>query len=159
MQDLLTQQDILKLVPNRYPFLMLDRILELEPGKRGVALKNVTVNEAYFKGHFPDLKVMPGVMVIEACAQLIAVVCRSVGLLEARERDVAAAVDWEPTPKIEYIASIERFKFLKPIVPGDQLILEVEIGKKFQQLLRTSVRAKVRTNLVAEGIMIATSRS
>ena len=159
MQDLLTQQDILKLVPNRYPFLMLDRILELEPGKRGVALKNVTVNEAYFKGHFPDLKVMPGVMVVEACAQLIAVVCRSVGLLEAKERDVAAAADWEPTPKIEYIASIERFKFLKPIVPGDQLILEVEIGKKFQQLLRTSVRAKVRTNLVAEGIMIATSRS
>ncbi len=159
MQDLLTQQDILRLVPNRYPFLMLDRILELEPGKRGVALKNVTVNEAYFKGHFPDLKVMPGVMVIEACAQLIAVVCRSVGLLEAKERDVTAAADWEPTPKIEYIASIERFKFLKPIVPGDQLILEVEIGKKFQQLLRTSVRAKVRTNLVAEGIMIATSRS
>lgn len=159
MQDLLTQQDILRLVPNRYPFLMLDRILELEPGVRGVALKNVTINEAYFKGHFPDLKVMPGVMVIEACAQLIAVVCRSVGLLEARHESGEAADDWEPTPKIEYIASIERFKFIKPIVPGDQLILEAEIGKKFQQLLRTKVRARVRKSLVAEGTMIATSRS
>jgi 3-hydroxyacyl-[acyl-carrier-protein] dehydratase len=157
VQNLLTQQDILTLVPNRYPFLMLDRILELDPGKSGVGLKNVTANEAYFKGHFPDLKVMPGVMVIEACAQLIAVVCRSVGLLEAKSRGTAA--DWEPSPKIEYIASIERFKFIKPIVPGDQLILEVEVGKKFQQLLRTTVRARVRKDLVAEGVMIATSRS
>ena len=159
MQETISQGDIARLVPTRYPFLLLDRILEIEPGRRGVGLKNVTVNEPYFVGHFPDEPVMPGVMIIETCAQLVAAVFRSVELLELRRQDPKAAASWEPSPRVEYIASIERFKFLKPVIPGDQLIVEATVGRRVGQLLQTKVRAKVGKALVAEGTLITTGRS
>lgn len=159
MSETISQRDIAKLVPTRYPFLLLDRILEIEPGQRGVGLKNVTVNEPYFVGHFPDEPVMPGVMIIETCAQLVAAVFRSVELLEVKRRDPQAAATWEPTPRVEYIASVERFKFLKPVVPGDQLIVEANVGRRVGQLLQTKVRAVVGKTVVAEGTLITTGRS
>src|SRR5256712_7870977 len=105
--------DIMKLLPHRYPMLMVDRIVELEPEKRIVGLKNVTINEEFFQGHFPGVPVMPGVLIIEAMAQVAGVlVCRE---LPDREQ------------KLIYFTGIENARFRRPVVPGDQLRIEMEV--------------------------------
>lgn len=114
-------QQILKFIPHRYPFLLVDKVLEFELDKMLVAVKNVTINEPYFAGHFPEKAVMPGVLIIEALAQAAAILaCRSIG--------------WEPGETLFYLGSIENARFKKMVLPGDQLILRVEVLKR-----RTSV--------------------
>src|SRR3989339_1245474 len=104
-------KEILKIIPHRYPFLLIDRIIELEEGKRAVAIKNVTINEPFFEGHFPNHPIMPGVLIIEAIAQVGVVMALRVP---------------ENAGKLVYFGGIDNVRFRRPVVPGDQLRIEVE---------------------------------
>ncbi|ADC49406.1 MULTISPECIES: 3-hydroxyacyl-ACP dehydratase FabZ [Alkalihalophilus] len=110
----LTIEEIKEIIPHRYPFLLIDRILEITEGERAVGLKNVTANEEYFNGHFPDYPVMPGVLIIEALAQVGAV-----AMLKKEEN----------RGKLAFFAGIDNCRFKRQVVPGDQLKLEVEITR------------------------------
>jgi len=136
--------EILKHLPHRYPFLLVDRVLELEHGKRIKALKNVSVNEPYFVGHFPHRPVMPGVMILEALAQ-------SAALLSFD------AVNKLPDEKsIYYFAGIDSARFKRPVEPGDQLILDVELERMKSNIFKFKARATVAGELAAEaGLMCA----
>ena len=127
--------EILKLLPHRYPFLLVDRVLEVEEGPRAVGLKNVSFNEEYFQGHFPGQPVMPGVLQLEALAQLSGV------LLLRSSAD---------SNRIAYILGIDDVKFRKTVVPGDQLILEAELKKLRARTAQVQVRATVDGKPVTE---------
>jgi len=127
--------EIMKLLPHRYPFLLVDRILEFEPGRRIVGLKNVTINEPFFQGHFPGAPVMPGVLIIEAMAQVGAVLIYH----DLPDRD----------RKLVYFTGIENAKFRRPVVPGDQLRLEME------ELNRRSNFGKMRGHVTVDGKLVA----
>ncbi len=142
----LNYEDIIKILPHRYPFLMIDRVIELELGKRVVAIKNVTANEPYFQGHFPGIPIMPGVLIVEAMAQAGGVLAR----LTISNGEVKG--DVEPV----YFMSIDKVKFRKPVVPGDQLRLEVEAIRTGSRVWKLQGRAFVDSELVAEGVFAAT---
>jgi len=127
---------IMDIIPHRYPFLLVDRVLELEEGKRIVALKNVTFNEPFFQGHFPGNPIMPGVLVVEAMAQAGAIL-----LLHSRP---------ESRGKVVYFAGIDRAKFRRPVVPGDVVRLEVEVLKLRSRTCLMRGKAYVGQSLVAE---------
>lgn len=126
---------IMKILPHRYPFLLVDRILELEEGKRAVGIKNVTINDNFFSGHFPTRPVMPGVLVIEAMAQVAGVL-----MLSQKEHQ----------GKLAYFMAIDKVKFRKTVVPGDQLILEVEVIRLRSKTGQVHTEAKVEGKVVAE---------
>src|SRR4029077_10082362 len=132
--------EIQKILPHRPPFLLVDRILELEPRKRTVGTKNVTMNEPFFVGHFPNFPVMPGVLIIEALAQTGGVL-----LLH----DVP-----DPSKKMLLFAAIEEAKFRRPIVPGDQIRLEVDVLSWRTTFSRMQGKAFVDGHLAAEGIVM-----
>jgi 3-hydroxyacyl-[acyl-carrier-protein] dehydratase len=137
---------ILKQLPHRYPFLMVDRVLELEHGKRIKALKNVTVNEPYFVGHFPHRPVMPGVMMIEALAQAAALLSFD-------------AVGSSPASnEIYYFAGIDAARFKRPVEPGDQLILDVVLDRMKSGVFKFTARATVEGDLAVEAALICTVR-
>lgn len=124
------------IIPHRYPFLLVDRIVEIENGRRGVGIKNVTANEWFFEGHFPGRKVMPGVLIVEAMAQVAAVTL-------LRDADAAG--------KTPMFGGIEQMRFRRPVVPGDQLRLEFTLEKIRGPVGKGSVRATVDGQLAAEG--------
>lgn len=126
---------IMKILPHRYPFLLVDRILELEAGRRAVGIKNVTINDNFFSGHFPNRPVMPGVLVIEAMAQVAGVL-----MLSQKEHQ----------GKLAYFMAIDKVKFRKTVVPGDQLILEVEVIKLKSKTGQVHTEARVEGKVVAE---------
>lgn len=128
---------ILARLPHRYPFLMVDRVLDCVPGKSIVAVKNVSVNEAHFQGHFPGHPVMPGVLIIEALAQA--------GGVLAYESAIGEADLW-----ILYLVGIEETRFKQMVVPGDQLTLRVELVKRRRNLWRFTGAAEVEGKVVAE---------
>lgn len=128
--------EIERIIPHRYPFLLVDRIVEVEPGKRGVGIKNVTANEWFFEGHFPGRKIMPGVLIVEALAQVAAVT-----LLHG-----TATGD-----KLPLFGGIEQLRFRRPVVPGDQLRLEFELEKLRGPVGKGRVRATVEGQVAAEG--------
>ena len=131
--------EIQSVIPHRYPFLLIDRIVEIEPFKRIVALKNVTINEPFFQGHFPGAPVLPGVIIIEAMAQAGAVLL----FREVQDRE----------SKLLYFTSIEEAKFRRPVGPGDQLILEVSVIKYKMGYAKLRGEARVDGNLVTEAII------
>lgn len=133
--------DIQKFLPHRYPFLLVDRVLEMEKGKSIVAIKNVTVNEAFFQGHFPRIKIMPGVLIVEAIAQ-------AGGILLYHSIP-------DPDKKIVVLSKIDEAKFRKPVVPGDQLRLEAEIIKLKTRICQIRGKALVDGEVVVEGNIIA----
>ncbi|MBE0614169.1 MAG: 3-hydroxyacyl-ACP dehydratase FabZ [Burkholderiales bacterium] len=139
-------QEILEYLPHRYPFLLIDRVVECELGKRIRALKNVSVNEPYFNGHFPYYKVMPGVLIVEAMAQAAAILSfRTMGI--------------KPDDKsVYYFAGIDRARFKKPVMPGDQLELEVSIVRTVRNVVKYAGKAYVGETLVAEAELLCTLR-
>ncbi len=132
---MLSVEEIQRILPHRYPFLLVDRILEMEAGKRIVGIKNVTVNEPFFQGHFPEKPVMPGVLIIEAMAQVGAA-----GILSLPEYQ----------GKIALFAGIDKARFRRQVVPGDQLRIEVRVTKLRGAVGKSEAKAFVGEELAAE---------
>jgi beta-hydroxyacyl-ACP dehydratase FabZ len=135
--------EIMALLPHRYPMLLIDRVIELVPGEKVVALKNVTINEPFFSGHFPTLPVMPGVLIVEAMGQ-------AGGVL------IMSELPREKIPGAIYFMGCDKVRFRKPVTPGDQLILEAKIIKKRLKVVKLSATATVGDILVAEAELLAT---
>ena len=136
-------QEIMNFLPHRYPFILIDRILEIVPDEKIIALKNVTMNEPFFQGHFPGAPIMPGVLIVEAMAQAGGVFAYTV--MPNAEKGSAI-----------YFMGMDKVKFRKPVVPGDQLIFEVKILKKRSKTIKMSGIATVDKKLVAEAELMAT---
>ncbi len=135
-------QEILGFLPHRYPFLLVDRILEYEPGKRIVGLKNVTINEPFFQGHFPGVPIMPGVLIVESMAQVGG--CLVFESLEERD------------DKLVFFIGIESARFRKPVRPGDQLRVEMVVERMRPKVGKLRGKAFVESQLVCEaGIMFS----
>jgi 3-hydroxyacyl-[acyl-carrier-protein] dehydratase len=139
-------QAVLKYLPQRYPILMIDRVQECEPGKRIVALKNVSANEPYFQGHFPGRPIMPGVLILEAMAQAAGVLVFS--SQEATHDNTA----------VYYYVGIDGARFKKPVVPGDQLQLEVKMERALRGIGKFACVARVAGEVVAEANILCSMR-
>jgi len=131
----------LSILPHRYPFLLVDRVLELNKGKSIVAVKNVTYNESFFQGHFPEFKVMPGVLIVEALAQ-------AGGILLYKSIP-------DPEKKLVFLSKIDNAKFRRRVVPGDQLIIEVELIELKNRFCRVKGKAYVESKTAVECEIIA----
>ena len=134
-------KQILDTIPHRYPFLMVDRISELEEGVRVVGIKNVTINEPYFQGHYPGHPIMPGVLIIEAMGQVAGF------MLLGQDGSKG---------KIPYFTGIDKVKFRRPVVPGDQLRIEATMIKQRRSVAKVDCRAFVGEDMVAEGELMFT---
>ena len=128
-------KEIQQVLPHRYPFLLVDRIIDLQPGEKAVGIKNVTMNEEFFRGHFPGNPIMPGVLIVEAMAQVAGVLSFRSGATPGQS---------------VYFLSIERAKFRKPVIPGDQLRLEINITQQRGNVWKFSGNATVEDKVVAE---------
>jgi len=137
---------ILKKLPHRYPILLVDRVLELEAGKRIRAIKNVTINEPFFVGHFPHRPVMPGVLMLEALAQAAAIL--SFETLGTAPDDNT----------VYYFAAIDEARFKRPVEPGDQLVLDVTLDRMKAGIFKFTGQATVAGEVVAEGLLTCTMR-
>ena len=140
--------EIMKILPHRYPFLLIDRIDELKPGKKAVGIKNVTINEGFFQGHFPEHPVMPGVLILESMAQVGGI------LAFASVADVENLQE-EAGRRVVYFMSIDKVKFRRPVVPGDQLRHEVTVLKLKGNVVQIDCRTYVGEQVVAQGEMKA----
>ncbi len=132
--------EIRKLIPHRYPFLLVDRIVEIEPNRRIVGIKNVTINESFFQGHFPDKPIMPGVLICEAMAQVAAVLARCSD---------------QGSDKVFVLTGLDRARFKQPVEPGDQLRIEVEITRRRKHYWRLAGSVTVDGKQVAEAELSA----
>lgn len=139
---------IMKVLPHRYPILLVDRILELIPGEKAVGLKNVTINEQFFQGHFPGHPVMPGVYILESMAQVA-------GILAFARTDNLEAIEKTMEDKVIYFMSVDKVKFRRPVVPGDQLRQEVFQTRHRGNIASYEGKAYVGDTLVAEAQMKA----
>jgi len=140
-------KEILKHLPHRYPFLLVDRVLSLEVKKNIVALKNVSINEPFFPGHFPNYAVMPGVLILEALAQAAAIL---------------SFVSAERTPSehnVIYLVGVDKARFKRPVTPGDQLWLHAQVLAAKRGLLKYAAQAKVEEQLVAECELMCMERT
>ncbi len=139
--------EILAHLPHRYPMLLVDRVLECEPGKRILALKNVSINEPFFTGHFPHHPVMPGVLIVEALAQAGAILSfKTLGTI--------------PDDKsVYYFVGIDEVRFKRPVTPGDQLLLDVSIERRVRGVWKFAAQARVAEQVVTEAQLMCTVRS
>lgn len=142
MPPTMGQEEIQRILPHRYPFLLIDRILSIEPGKRIVGLKNVTINEPFFQGHFPGRPIMPGVLIVEALAQAGGILAF---MSDPANLGSATVV----------LMGMDKVRFRQPVVPGDQLRLEVETLRSGKKFWKMQGKAFVNDSLVAEGEMMA----
>ena len=139
--QLLNESDIMAILPHRYPFLLIDRILSCSPGEEIHALKNVTVNEPFFQGHFPGVKVMPGVLVIEAMAQAGGVLAHQ------------TAPETEPKP-LYYLVGVDKARFRRPVHPGDQLDIHIKVDRVVRGMWRFDASASVAGQAVASALIM-----
>ena len=139
-------EQVMQYLPHRYPFLLIDKVTELEVGKHITAIKNVTINEPYFPGHFPVTPVMPGVLILEAMAQAAAILSFKTKAYVPDEIGIV------------YFAGIDGARFKKPVKPGDQLVLKIEIVREMRGIWKYRARAEVDGGLVAEAELMATLR-
>jgi 3-hydroxyacyl-[acyl-carrier-protein] dehydratase len=146
-EDKMDIQEIMRLLPHRYPFLLLDRVVSCDSGKELVALKNVTVNEPYFNGHFPNFAVMPGVLIVEAMAQASA-------LLAFKTFDIA-----RDDSNVFYFVGIDGARFKRPVTPGDQLIIKAQILRSIRGIWKFTGQAYVDEKLVSEASLMCTMRN
>jgi 3-hydroxyacyl-[acyl-carrier-protein] dehydratase len=135
-------QEILAILPHRYPMLMLDRVLECEPGQRVVAIKNVSANEPQFQGHFPNYPIMPGVLIVEAIAQAAGIIA------------ITAHPDFKQ--KVVYLAGLDGFRFRRPVTPGDTLKITVEKVTEKRSIWKFKALVEVDGQRAAEGELLAT---
>ncbi len=142
METVYDIRKIMELLPHRYPFILVDRIVEMVPDERVVGLKNVTINEPFFQGHFPGAPIMPGVLIIEAMAQVGAIL-------------VNASRSEEKRKELIYFMGIDKARFRKPVIPGDQLIFEIIPVKRRANVFKMSGKATVDGTLVAEAEVMA----
>ncbi len=145
MKPPLYYKDIIKLLPHRYPFLLIDRVIDFEPGKKIVAIKNVTIDEPFFQGHFPEEPIMPGVLIVEAMAQAGGILAK-LTLSEGKEEEKGPV----------FFMSIDKAKFRRPVIPGDQMRIEVEALRTGSRVWRLQGKVFVEGNLVAEAVFAAT---
>ncbi len=139
---LMDVNEIQRIIPHRYPFLLVDSILELDPARKIVGIKNVSINEPFFQGHFPGAPVMPGVLIVEAMAQVAAVMV----LKEIADRE----------HKLVYFSGIDRARFRQPVVPGDQIRIVVEVIKMRPRHGKLKAEAYVKERMVAEAEIFST---
>lgn len=139
--------EILEYLPHRYPFLLVDRVLECVPGERILALKNVSINEPFFPGHFPHHPVMPGVLIIEALAQAAAILSFKTQGNKSDDKSVY------------YFVGIDNARFKKPVMPGDQLLLDVAITRNMRGIWKFSAKARVGSQVVTEAELMCTMRA
>jgi 3-hydroxyacyl-[acyl-carrier-protein] dehydratase len=135
--------EIQRLLPHRFPFLLVDRVTELLPGERLRAYKNVSIGEPFFQGHFPGHPVMPGVLVLEALAQASAILCYS-------------STGFDPAKKVTYLMAIDGARFRRPVVPGDRLDLDVTVLRLKSSVVKSRGVATVDGQVAAEGEFMAT---
>ena len=140
--------EVLKYIPQRYPVLMIDRVKECEPGKRVLALKNVSANEPYFQGHFPGRPIMPGVMILEAMAQ-------AAGVLVLSAKNMAKGQPGQ----VYYYVGIDNARFKKPVIPGDQLEIEVVFERALRGIGKFGCVARVSGSVVAEATILCSIRA
>ena len=141
-QQYFSINDIIKILPHRYPFILIDKLEVIEPGKSLIAIKNVTINEPFFQGHFPGQPIMPGVLSLESMAQAGAF------LMLSQVED--------PLSKNMFFSSVEKAKFRKPIVPGDQLQIKMELIKRKLNICKFAGQCIVDSQVVAEAFLTAT---
>ncbi len=142
MEKVFDIEKIMELIPHRYPFILIDRVMRFEPGKRIVALKNVSINEPFFQGHFPGKPIMPGVLIVEAMAQ-------AGGLLWISSQDE------EAPGSLFFFTGIDKARFRRPVVPGDQIIVDVGMLKIRGKVAKMAGKAFVEDKIVAEGELMA----
>lgn len=142
METVFDIKSIIQHLPHRYPFLLVDRVIEFIKDKRIVALKNVTINEPFFQGHFPDTPIMPGVLIVEAMGQ-------AGGVL------VTQSLPPENQGKLIYFMGFDKVRFRKPVVPGDQLVMELEMLKLRSKVVKMAGIARVDDKIVAEAQLMA----
>lgn len=142
-------KEILKILPHAYPFLLIDRILEVEAGKRIVGIKNVTYNEPFFPGHFPGQPIMPGVLILEAMAQTAGIL-----VFKSMPEEDQVKID-QHRKKPVFFLGIDNARFRKPVIPGDQLRFELEVTRQRQSIWGFKGRALVDGKLVAEADLLA----
>jgi 3-hydroxyacyl-[acyl-carrier-protein] dehydratase len=140
-------QKIMEYLPHRYPFLLIDRVTACEPGKELTALKNVTINEPFFQGHFPHHPVMPGVLIVEAMAQASALLAFESFKFESNAKSVY------------YFVGIDDARFKKPVMPGDQLLITVQILRNLRGIWQFAAQARVDDALVSEAKLMCTMRN
>lgn len=130
---------IMEIIPHRYPFLLVDRILEIEPKKRSVGIKNVTINEPFFQGHYPGLPIMPGVLIVEAMAQI-----GGLSMMSSGE---------EYKSKVPLLGGVDEARFRRQVVPGDQLRIEADVLKQKGPVGKVNAKAYVANEIVAEAVL------
>jgi 3-hydroxyacyl-[acyl-carrier-protein] dehydratase len=145
---LIDVKGIQKLIPHRYPFLLVDRVVMIEKGKKLVAIKSVTINEPFFQGHFPGFPVMPGVLIVEALAQAAAILAVESMAATGGDADLGKG-------KVPYLASLDAVKFRRPVVPGDRLELHVEVIKGKGSIWKYKGQAIVDGKVVTEAEIMA----
>ena len=146
-EDTMDIQEVMRLLPHRYPFLLIDRVISCDPGKELVALKNVTMNEPYFNGHFPNYATIPGVLIVEAMAQASA-------LLAFKTFDITRADN-----NVFYFVGIDDARFKRPVTPGDQLTIKAQILRNIRGIWKFSGQAYVDEKLVSEATLMCTMRT
>ncbi|MEW6605982.1 MAG: 3-hydroxyacyl-ACP dehydratase FabZ [bacterium] len=139
--------DIKNRIPHRFPMLLVDRIIEIERGKRAVGVKCVTINEGFFEGHFPEEPIMPGVLIIESMSQVA-------GILLSEENERGRKNEGKENENEErrmYLGMVDHIKFRKPVIPGDRMLIEVNVIKTFVNMAKVKGEVKVDNEIVAEG--------